>query len=331
MKLFFSLLLFAVTCFAKSEFSIMSYNVENLFDTQHDAGKDDETYLPLTMKASKAFKAKCRLLSNFKFRKDCYQLNWDEKTLSRKMKNLSEVILSVDNGRGPDILILAEVENKSVLEKFNGEYLSAGKYKTIELIEAGDARGIDVAILSRFPKIEKARSLSLKLDGQPHTRGVLRVPLRISNSKTLSVFAAHLPSQGSPTSVRIQAVELLNNILKSEKIPWIVGGDFNITQKEEENGQLVSEKLAQHGVISHLVGCRRCAGTHFYKNKWSFLDILYFSTLLKNQGLQVMTDSIRVINDVHVNAAKVSPQRFDPVRGKGASDHFPIYARIRLD
>ncbi|MCH2100039.1 MAG: hypothetical protein MK142_16780, partial [Pseudomonadales bacterium] len=38
---------------------IMTFNVENLFDTTHDEGKNDETYLPLSVKQSDAHRAKC--------------------------------------------------------------------------------------------------------------------------------------------------------------------------------------------------------------------------------------------------------------------------------
>ena len=52
LKLNFILLIlasFSSTVFAES-FTVMTYNVENLFNTTHDEGKDDWAYLP---KASK--------------------------------------------------------------------------------------------------------------------------------------------------------------------------------------------------------------------------------------------------------------------------------------
>src|SRR5690606_36364286 len=53
--IFCSMLLFAqVSTQARetSEVSVMAYNLENLFDTSHDEGKEDWTYLPLAFKCS---------------------------------------------------------------------------------------------------------------------------------------------------------------------------------------------------------------------------------------------------------------------------------------
>lgn len=335
MTITLSILFFSLFSFSKNEFSVMSYNVENLFDSQHDAGKQDETYLPLGLKQSQTHKSKCKNLSNFKFRKDCYSLNWDDETVITKMKNVSQVILSVDQGHGPDVLILVEVENKSVLKTFNERFLANAKYKTIELIEGDDPRGIDVAILSRFPKAETARLLTLGLQDprsgkKINTRGVLRVPLKISNAKVIAVFGVHLPSQGASTDVRRQAIESLSGIVNSEKRAWIVGGDFNITQKEDRESQLVSNLLSRIGLVSHIVGCGECLGTHFYKNKWSFLDILIFSHELKTNGIHLLADTIRVVNDRHFTSETRRPRRFNPKTGEGASDHFPIYSRLRF-
>lgn len=344
MKKLFILFVLSSPLSAKSlstgdQFSIMSYNVENLFDDQDDSDRADETYMPIERKQSASHRDKCKRLANFKYKKDCYRLDWNENTIAYKMKNLADIILSVDNGRGPDILILAEVENLNILKRFNNKFLTLANYKTVELIEGMDPRGIDVAVLSRFPLVEKSQLISLNLQNPRtgkilKTRGLLQVPLRISEKQTLSVYGVHLPSQGSPTAIRRQAVNELNKILTSEKNLWVVGGDFNISQKEENEFQLVSKGLAQRGVVSHLVGCHLCAGTHKYKNKWSFLDLLYFDSRFKKKGLQLINESIKVVNIPTLigNSIKLttSPVRFDPAKGQGASDHFPIYARLRL-
>ena len=306
MRLILFAMFFVFNCFGNGrnansvEFSIMTYNVENLFDTKHDADHDDETFLPRSEKRSAEHIAKCKKLTNFKFRKDCLYLDWNQKVVESKMKNISEVILSVDHGRGPDILILAEVENINILTQLNQKYLKAAQYKTIELLEGNDPRGIDVAVLSRFPKAAAAKLFSLGMINSStgeklRTRGVLRVPLVIGKKQPLSIFAVHMPSQGNPIESRLQGVWSLNRILESEVNPWIVGGDFNITQKEEREEHLISEKLAQNGSISHFIGCRECKGTHFYKKKWAFLDIFYFDSHLLNRGYSVLKDSLTVV------------------------------------
>ncbi len=342
MRLIFFTIFFVFHCFAlgrktsSAEFSIMTYNVENLFDSKHDASHDDETFLPRSEKRSPEHISKCKKLANFKFRKDCLYLDWNQKIIEAKMKNISEVILSKDRGQGPDILILAEVENINILNQLNQKYLQAAHYKTVELIEGDDVRGIDVAVLSRFPEADTPKLFSLGMVNSStgeklRTRGVLLVPLKISGNQTLSVFAVHMPSQGNPIESRLQGVQSLNQILESEKNAWIVGGDFNITKKEEKEEHLVSEKLAKHGSISHFIGCKECRGTHFYKNKWAFLDIFYFDSRLPSLGYTVLNDSIEVVNSLYYRGVEKRPWRFDPAKGQGASDHFPLYARLRWE
>ncbi len=342
MRLIFFSMVFALHCFgfgrkmSTVEFSIMTYNVENLFDSKHDINHDDETFLPRSEKRSPGHISKCKKIANFKFRKDCLYLDWNQKIIETKMKNISEVILSKDQGRGPDILILAEVENINILNQLNLKYLKAANYKTVELIEGNDVRGIDVAVLSRFPELEKAKLFSLGMVNTStgerlRTRGVLRVPLKIGENQALSIFAVHMPSQGNPIESRLQGVQSLNQILESEKNAWIVGGDFNITQKEEKDEHLISEKLAQHGSISHFIGCIKCQGTHFYKNKWAFLDVFYFDSRLPGLGFSVLKDSIEVVNSLYHRGAEKKPWRFDPAKGQGASDHFPLYARLKWE
>ena len=46
-----------------SKFTVMTFNVENLFDNLDDPQKEDETYLPSSMKASKLHIDQCNILN----------------------------------------------------------------------------------------------------------------------------------------------------------------------------------------------------------------------------------------------------------------------------
>ena len=52
--------------------TIMTFNVENLFDTQHDEGKDDYTYLPLRAKDNAAHRARCARIERERWRRQCW-------------------------------------------------------------------------------------------------------------------------------------------------------------------------------------------------------------------------------------------------------------------
>ena len=83
---------------------------ENLFDTHHDQGKNDYSFLPLFRKRSDPMIMNhCRSIPVPVFRSQCFNLDWNENVLLNKIRNLSEVILTADNGQSPDILILQEV------------------------------------------------------------------------------------------------------------------------------------------------------------------------------------------------------------------------------
>ena len=72
---------------------VATYNVEALFDCKKEPGKLDHDYLPQGFYA------------------------WTEERLARKLENLGRVLRSVNEGRGPDILALQEVETREVVER----------------------------------------------------------------------------------------------------------------------------------------------------------------------------------------------------------------------
>ena len=83
-------LLFIPLLLCALEFKVASYNVENLFDAKMDGGEYEE-YMPEN------------------------KHGWNEAMLQIKIANLARVIKDMD----ADVIALAEIENKEVLEKLN--------------------------------------------------------------------------------------------------------------------------------------------------------------------------------------------------------------------
>ena len=77
----------------------------------------------------------CRSIPVPVFRSQCFNLDWNENVLLNKIRNLSEIILTADNGRSPDILILQEVENSNALRKLVDEGLHGEGYRELILFE----------------------------------------------------------------------------------------------------------------------------------------------------------------------------------------------------
>ncbi|GIL18561.1 MAG: endonuclease [Oligoflexia bacterium] len=313
-------------------FSVMAYNVENLFDTEKDENRKDWEYLPLSLKASLNAKAYCDTLKSSYQQKECLEKDWNEEILKKKMSQLADSILQVRD-QGPDILMLEEVENIKILKRFNKEYLQKAGYITEVLIEGDDQRGIDIGLLSRFPlsgtpKLHKIETLK-------NTRGIQEVVLKLPTGQTVTILGLHFPSQGNPHQHRVDAVNTLNKIAASKKSEDLIiaGGDFNITTEEDRDSKLFEKTLGEKWYVTHQIGCKTCKGTHNYKGSWSFLDALLFSKNFNpsNQiGVALLPDTILTPMWGKTQALKTwRPARFRD-DGTGVSDHLPIYAEFEV-
>lgn len=329
-----------------TKISVMAYNVENLFDTEHDEDRDDWTNLPLAFKQANpdVMKKECAKMTTPFYQQECLTMDWSETVLATKMTRVADTILQVNNGRGPDVLILEEVENIRVIQQLNDQYLKAAGYKTVVLVEGEDERGIDVGILSRLSLAEPARINLIEFTPdannanwkRPTTRGIMEAPLRLPNGQTLYVLGFHFPSQSNPLQHRIDAVNTLNKIMQSKGPGALVvaGGDSNITAVEDQKAGLVSKNLAALWTVSHLIGCKDCSGTHFYKGGWDYLDLLLFSealTAAKISPLTLIPESIRTPTAGKYQMKKDgTPARFDENMPTGVSDHLPLYGELLL-
>tara|TARA_B100000925_G_C21991096_1_gene466881 strand:- start:253 stop:1383 length:1131 start_codon:yes stop_codon:yes gene_type:complete len=369
-RLLFSLLflLFCFDCFAyKRTISVMSYNLENLFDTLHDEGKEDYTFLPLIRKErDPVIRSFCYKIPNPKYRHECFNLDWSAPVLLNKIRNLAKIIKESNKGRGPDILILQEVENYNSLQKLINLGLDGEGYEELVIIEGPDRRGIDVAIVSRFPlakdvkyhqiDLTEAFPSVLSIDEIKKTRGILEATFSIQG-KHLSVFANHWPSQANPNITRIISAQVLKKAIYNHPNPYIVAGDFNTEKNDRENGikdilmdPNSKEMLvdAEGEYINSITETNRFSkGTHFYRGKWNSLDKILipsryiYGNCKQRPCLKPFWDSFEIIyedfmleeisyeQDGEIIFEKI-PKRFDPETGLGASDHLPILLRLSL-
>ena len=78
-----------------ADLSIMTFNVQNLFDTIDDSGKDDKAYLPIEAKQSRAHVEACRAIEVQSWRSECLELDWDEALLAQKLAAIADAIRQV--------------------------------------------------------------------------------------------------------------------------------------------------------------------------------------------------------------------------------------------
>jgi endonuclease/exonuclease/phosphatase family metal-dependent hydrolase len=347
--------------FTGAPVSIMAFNVENLFDNKHDAGKTDYAFLPLSEKSTPEIQAACDKAGSPFYIKECKELNWDDKTLEAKLNSIAQAIAQIQNGAGPDILMLEEVENLNVLKMLNAK-LTKANYQTVILIEGPDQRGIDTAVLSRFPISGTAKLHTVPpvvgSDGALRpTRGILEAPLVLRDGTVLHVLAAHLPSQSNPRVARVAAFDSARKVIANFPAadPVVFGGDLNVSAEEESQAGFFKQFASEGWAVAHFVGCKSCQGTEVFKGTWSYLDTLLFSPMLATFSApaaaaktptppaqkpsqlvwKLNPASIRLAdadpNQKHTTGAPSrlgQPKRFDPKTLEGVSDHFPIYAEI---
>lgn len=319
------------------EISVMTFNVENMFDAEHDAGTEDYTYLPKSKKNDPEVQAFCKTVSNPFYREECFSLDWNEDVVKFKLSQVAQVIRFVEAGKGPDNILFAEVENIKVLKRLFGTELKDLGYKTVVLEEGFDTRGIDVGFASKFPMAKNAKPILHRIPfSDPKaskSRGILEVTVELPNKKNVTFLSAHFPSQSNPTQWRRDAFEFAAGLMKkyeSEGRAVVFGGDLNTLQDEDDESGYFSKIMSDVAAVSHLVGCKNCKGSHFYKGEWSFLDVLNFGKGLNFAGAELAVESINIVRaPVHLKSDG-TPKRFNAEKREGVGDHLPLYARLRI-
>ena len=320
--------------------TVMTFNVENLFDNIDDPGKDDNAYLPLAAKQNVAHMDACNEIEVDRWRDECLNLDWNDDILDFKMAVLADAILQVNEGRGADIIALEEVENDSVLEQLRTGHLADAGYLPAILIEGTDARGIDIAFLSRLPLAQPPTLHPLSIPGfeerERDTRGVLQADFRLPDASILTGFSVHFPAPFHPTPMRIAAYQHLTELLAAlpEHHHAFAAGDFNTTAREDDEKQMLDSWARPHWTLAHDIGCADCKGTHYYAtgDSWSFLDMIFFRAARGgNTTAQFRADSVQIANETRGQVTpEGTPLRFDAGRRRGVSDHWPMIATIEV-
>ena len=320
----------------KQSIFVMTYNVENLFDTEESSEHEDKIFLPLSYKNKKNIQQFCKNVTP-RSKKECLYLDWTEERLNTKLERIAKVVLSVNQGLGPDILLLQEVENKKVLKLLISKYLKDSGYQ-IHHFKSADERGIGVAILTRLKQFAAAEYHEIDFVKKINSRGILYVPLILPDASILHVFNFHFPSQARSTTFREQAMISLNKwrFKYNKNAQVIAAGDTNITTPEEK---IIYPRLGfPNWFLSHYEGCKKCLGTVYYppSDSWSFFDVIFFSPALYEENdfqklrWRVDPESIHIANNLEFQLSETNtPKGYSLEDGfDGVSDHWPMVLEI---
>ena len=257
-------------------YSIAFYNLENLFDTVHDVGKNDYDFLP-----------------DGRYR-------WTSLKYQSKLDNLAKVMSSLGKEKvpeGPAFIGVAEVENHRVLDDLL-ERDGLLQYKYVHY-EGPDKRGIDCALLYdtvqfRVEHSQLVLSKPFQGDTLHPTRGFLVVDGRLAGER-LCVIVNHWPSRGADSPVRVHAARqvkvLKDSLLRGDRnLKLVVMGDLNDDPMDESLQALGARKLpgqVKRGEFYNpwwAVLEDEGTGTLLYRGKWNLFDqILISRSLLKSR------------------------------------------------
>ncbi len=234
-------------------FSFAFYNVENLFDTIDNPHTSDNEFLPGGRR------------------------QWTTVQYQHKLYQVARVILALNEWEGPDLIGLAEIESRQVLEDLVEQTnLNKFDYGIIHK-ESRDVRGIDVAVLYKKNRVKVIESMFWEvrdsLDGRFRTRDILAARVQVNRDTCLFVVN-HWPSRrgGRKKSEikRIKTSNVLLDVLETEmktapKRKFIVTGDFNDSPADTS-----LQMLKQKELINLMDGMSR--GTLKYRGKWNVFD-----------------------------------------------------------
>lgn len=308
---------------AKAKFDLMSYNVENLFDTIDDTNKADEDFTPTG------------------------KLQWNT---AKYYEHLNHTVDAITN-KGtnfPAIVGLIEVENGTVLNDLVNTSFLKGKGYQVVWYEGPDERGIDVALIydSKRVAIVGSKPIPVVLESvsDPNTRDILKVSVKVG-SEDFHLFVNHWPSrrggQDESEMHRIKAASVLrkevDQILSvNPKANIICMGDFNDFPTNKSVHDVLQAGVSnEHSVLFNMMSDFEALkkGTHFYKGEWSPLDQFMVSYGMFDNKC-VSANSFEVVSyDFLYYTSKdgvKSPARAyvgDSYKG-GYSDHLPILMHV---
>lgn len=319
----------------------MSYNVENLFDTEDDPSKADEDFLP----------------------EGSY--HWTKTRYYTKLMQVATVISSAREGLySPDLIGLVEVESARCLEDLLRLQTRLSEEYSYLITEGADRRGIDVALLYRRSVFQLLGWEQIDLQppsAEPlATRPLLHALGRLPSGDSLHIFVCHFPSRrggarhsqpyrdhaASILAARCQP--LLQQAAEGARCHILILGDFNGSPDETPTRRILGAQpypsdaaiQASPDKLYYLQprqGEGEPPGSYCYQGIWSYLDQILASTSLLEQepkGLRYLPHSSRVVFFPWLGEQAKERSDFPRPRRSylgtyyhgGYSDHYPVLA-----
>ena len=271
------MLMLSVAAQAQKKYSVYAigfYNLENLFDTIHDPGKNDYEYLPDGTN------------------------KWNAIKYEHKLANMSKVLSEMATDMLPvgcAAIGISEVENANALNNLVSQKPLKDKGFQFTHVEGPDKRGVDCALLYN-PRLFTVRDTKLvpyiyelpeDVQKDKQTRGFLTVSGEVAGEH-VTIIVCHLPSRYATSYYRElggKQLKVLKDSLQKDdpKVKIFIMGDMNDDPFDKSIAQSLGARREIKDV--ELFGLynpfwntiKEGTGTLFYNGAWNLFDQIIMS------------------------------------------------------
>ena len=317
-------------------YSVVFYNLENLFDIYNDPETHDDEFTPQGVK------------------------QWNETRYQKKLYNMERVLFDIaaQQKEYPIVIGVSEIENRSVLEDLISQPKLKGANYRICHYDSPDARGVDVAFLYRPDvfKIQGSDNIKLQVEGLPNFRTRdLVVMWGTIEDEPFYFLVSHWPSrlggkeasQFKRDACAKQIREIKDSLLRENPATKvIVMGDFN----DDATDDSIVEVMGAKGKVKELESgdffnpynemLRAGLGTLAYQDEWNLFDNICVTENLVNaeRGKLKILKGKKYYGNIFTRPYMLQLEgqyKNYPLRTfvsnnfqDGYSDHFPVYIYI---
>ena len=317
-------------------YSVVFYNLENLFDIYNDPETHDDEFTPTGVK------------------------QWNQTRYEKKLWNMERVLFDIaaQQKEYPIVIGVSEIENRNVLEDLISQPKLKGANYRICHYDSPDARGVDVAFLYRADvfKLEGSDNIKLHVEGLPNfrTRDLVVMWGTIEN-EPFYFLVSHWPSrlggkeasQFKRDACATQIREIKDSLLRENPATKvIVMGDFN----DDATDASLVEVMGAKGDVKELepgdffnpynAMLRAGLGTLAYQDEWNLFDNICVTENLVNaeKGKLRIIKGKKFYGNIFTRPYMLQLEgqyKNYPLRTfvsnnfqDGYSDHFPVFIYI---
>ena len=317
-------------------YSVVFYNLENLFDIYNDPETHDDEFTPTGVK------------------------QWNQTRYEKKLWNMERVLFDIaaQQKEYPIVIGVSEIENRNVLEDLISQPKLKGANYRICHYDSPDARGVDVAFLYRADvfKLEGSDNIKLHVEGLPNfrTRDLVVMWGTIEN-EPFYFLVSHWPSrlggkeasQFKRDACAKQIREIKDSLLQANPATKVVVmGDFNDDATDASLVKVMGAKgkvkeLETGDFFNPYVQMLKAGlGTLAYQDSWNLFDNICVTENLVNgtYGKLRLIKGKKFYGNIFTRPYMLQQEgqyKGYPLRTfvtnnfqNGFSDHFPVYIYI---